>query len=258
MSQRRLYTWNVNGARSIYKKGFMDWFEENEPELLFLQETRAEPGQVPGPMAHPPGYHVWWNPSRTRKGYSGTALYTREEPISVRFGTGTRKYDDEGRTIVAEFPDYFVLGCYFPNGGNEHARVPFKLGFYRAFLRRCEELRREKPVIFCGDVNTAHHPIDLARPKENKNTTGFLPEERAWLDKVVKKGYVDAFRSFHPDEPDHYTWWSHRMNARARNVGWRLDYFWVAEEFMDRVEHCRHLPEVMGSDHCPVGIGLRI
>ena len=252
-----LYSWNVNGARSVYKKGFMDWFEATQPGVLFLQEVRAEHAQVPGLMAHPLGYEVWWNPSQRKKGYSGTALYSRVRPLSVNFGTGVKKYDAEGRTIVAEYEDYFAVGCYFPNGGNEHARVPFKMGFYAAFLKMCERLRKEKPVIFCGDVNTAHFPIDLARPAANKNTTGFLPEERAWLDKVARKGYVDAFRAFHPGEPEHYTWWSHRMNARERNVGWRIDYFWVAKELMDRVDDCFHLPQLRGSDHCPVGLVLR-
>jgi len=252
-----LYSWNVNGARSVYRKGFMDWLEEVRPDILFLQEVRAEHGQVAGEMAHPPGYHVWWNPSRTKKGYSGTALYSRVEPRSVHFGTRVKKYDGEGRTIVAEYDEFFAVGGYFPNGGNEHLRVPFKLGFTRAFLRRCERLREEKPVIFCGDVNTAHHEIDLARPQANRNTTGFLPEERALLDKFVKQGYVDAFRSFHPGEPGHYTWWSHRMQARQRNVGWRIDYFWVVREWMDRVDHCFHCPEVPGSDHCPVGLRLK-
>ncbi len=253
----KLYSWNVNGARSVYRKGFVDWLEARRPDVLFLQEVRAEHAQVPGPMAHPPGYHVWWNPSKTKRGYAGTALYSRVEPLSVKFGTGVKKYDDEGRTIVAEYDEYWAVGCYFPNGGNDHGRVPFKLGFYAAFLRMCERLRKTKPVIFCGDVNTAHHPIDLARPKANENTTGFLPEERAWLDKFEAKGYVDAFRAFHPDEPEQYTWWSQRMRARDRNVGWRIDYFWVTREWMDHVEDCFHEPEVTGSDHCPIGLVVK-
>jgi exodeoxyribonuclease-3 len=255
---RTLYTWNVNGARSVYRKGFVDWLERTAPDLLFLQEVRAEHGQVPGPMAHPPGYTVWWNPSRVRRGYSGTALYARERPLAVEFGTGTKKYDGEGRTILAEFGSFHVAGCYFPNGGNEHRRVPFKLGFYNAFLRRCEALRRDKPVLFCGDVNTAHREIDLARPAANRNTTGFLPEERMHLDKWERRGWVDAFRHFHPGEAGHYTWWSMRQRSRERNVGWRLDYFWVAQELMGRVRRCFHAPEVQGSDHCPVGLELEV
>lgn len=257
MAFRSIYSWNVNGARSVFKKGFMDWFEGTRPDVLFLQEVRAELNQVPEAMAQPAGYHVFWNPSRSRKGYSGTALYSRKAPLRVEFGTGVQKYDREGRTILAEYEDHYLLGCYFPNGGNDHGRVPFKLGFYRAFLRLCEELRQEKPLIFCGDVNTAHNEIDLARPAANRNTTGFLPEERAWLDKVQAKGYVDAFRHYHQGEPDHYTWWSHRMNARERNVGWRIDHFWVAEEIMERSKSCFHLPQVRGSDHCPIALQLR-
>lgn len=257
MASKSIYSWNVNGARSVFKKGFMPWFSQVRPDVLCLQEVRAELEQVPEPMARPAGYHVFWNPSRARRGYSGTALYSRQEPLSVQFGTGVKKYDKEGRTILAEYEDYYILGCYFPNGGNDHGRVPFKLGFYTAFLRLCESLRERKPLIFCGDVNTAHNEIDLARPQANRNTTGFLPEERAWLDRVRRRGYVDAFRHYHRDEPDHYTWWSHRMGARERNVGWRIDYFWVAQELMDRAKSCFHLPEVRGSDHCPIGLQLK-
>ena len=258
MSGLTLMSWNINGARAIYKKGFNDWLDSAQPDILCLQETRAEQSQVPGPMAHPMGYSSWWNASVVKKGYSGTAIFSRIEPLGVEIELGSRKYDGEGRTIVAEFDEFYLLNCYFPNGGRDHGRVPFKLGFYEAFLRKCEKLRRTgKPVIFCGDVNTAHHPIDLARPQSNKNTTGFLPQERAWIDRVVRKGYVDSFRSSHEGQEGHYSWWSMPMRARERNVGWRIDYVFVSEELADRVEDAFILPEVQGSDHCPVGIRLR-
>jgi len=253
-----LLSWNVNGARAIYNKGFLDWLADAAPDILCLQETRADETQLPPDMAQPPGYRGHWNASRVRKGYSGTALLTKLEPLDVQFGLGTDTFDQEGRTIIAQYPAFTLINCYFPNGGRDHSRVPFKLAFYDAFLDRCEQLRAQgHAVIFCGDVNTAHQEIDLAHPRENQKTTGFLPEERAWLDRVVAAGYVDTFRRFHPDLPEQYTWWSMPMRARERNVGWRIDYFFVAEEAMDRVTDAFILPEVPGSDHCPVGLRLR-
>jgi exodeoxyribonuclease-3 len=179
--------------------------------------------------------------------------------VSVEFGLGIEAFDQERRTIVARYPTFTLVNCYFPNGGRDHRRVPFKLAFYDAFLEKCEELRAQgHAVVFCGDVNTAHREIDLARPKANQKTTGFLPEERPWIDRVVEAGYVGTFRHRHPDLTDQYTWWSVPTGARARNVGWRIDYFFVANEMLDRVVEAFILPEVTGSDHCPVGVRLRI
>jgi exodeoxyribonuclease-3 len=252
-----LLSWNVNGARAVYRKGFMDWFVETRPDILCLQETRAEEGQLPRRLAQPEGYHAYWNPSQTKKGYSGTALISKTEPLSVSFGLGVEAFDQEGRTIVARYPDLTLINCYFPNGGRDHGRVPFKLAFYDAFLALCERLRDQgETVIFCGDVNTAHQEIDLARPQSNQNTTGFLPEERAWLDQVVEAGYVDTFRHLYPTLTEQYTWWSMPTRARERNVGWRIDYFFIVQEALDRVVDAFILPEVMGSDHCPVGLRL--
>jgi exodeoxyribonuclease-3 len=177
----------------------------------------------------------------------------------VQFGLGLPEFDREGRTIIAEYPSFTLLNCYFPNGSRDHSRVPFKLTFYEAFLHKCEQLRTQgRTVIFCGDVNTAHNDIDLARPRSNQKTTGFLPEERAWLDRIVAAGYVDTFRHFYPDLVGQYTWWSMVTQARTRNIGWRLDYFFIVSEGISRVEDAFILPDVPGSDHCPVGIRLRV
>lgn len=252
-----LLSWNVNGIRAVHKKGYLPWLAQAQPDILCLQETRAEEPQLPAELARPAGYHTFWNASKSKRGYSGTALFTRQMPLSVQFGLGVAEFDQEGRTIVAEYPQFTLLNCYFPNGGRDHSRVPFKMAFYETFLQKCEELRAAgKAVLFCGDVNTAHHEIDLANPKSNQNTTGFLPEERAWMDKLVAAGYVDTFRYLHPTLPEQYTWWSVPTRARTRNVGWRIDYFFVAAELLPRVADAFIVPDVMGSDHCPVGLKL--
>ncbi|MCL4294876.1 MAG: exodeoxyribonuclease III [Anaerolineae bacterium] len=254
-----LLSWNVNGIRAVHKKGFLAWLAEVRPDILCLQETKAEAAQLTTELAQPEGYQAFWHSPAARKGYSGTALLSREAPLSVQFGLGMPQFDEEGRTIIAEYPSFTVVNCYFPNGGRDHSRVPFKLAFYEAFLNACEELRaRGQTVIFCGDVNTAHREIDLAHPKSNQKTTGFLPEERVWLDQFVSAGYVDTFRHFYPDLAGQYTWWSMVTRSRERNIGWRLDYFFVAAEGLDRVEDAFILPDVVGSDHCPVGIRLRV
>jgi len=254
-----LLSWNVNGARAVHKNGFMDWLAAANADIVCLQETRAEEHQLPDELRQPAGYRAIWNPSRARKGYSGTAILTREAPLSVELGLGVEEFDGEGRTIIAEYPTFTLLNSYFPNGGRDHGRVPYKLAFYDAFLAKCEALRAAgKPVLFCGDVNTAHREIDLARPKENQTVTGFLPEERAWIDQVVAMGYVDTFRCFYPDLREQYTWWHQVTFARARNVGWRIDYFFAAAELLPRLVDAFILPGVMGSDHCPVGLALAV
>ncbi len=250
-----LLSWNVNGARAVYRSGFLDWLAAAAPDILCLQETRCDAEQLQPEMRQPPGYYTFWHGSQRKKGYSGTALLTRQPPDAVRYGLGIPAFDDDGRTIIADYPDFTLINCYFPNGSTDHSRVPFKLAFYDAFLETCEQLRGAgRPVIFCGDVNTAHQEIDLARPRENRNATGFLREERDWIDKVVAHGYVDTLRYLHPNQPGLYTWWAQFAGARARNVGWRLDYFFVAPEVLPRVRDAFILPEVMGSDHCPVGL----
>ncbi|MBU0495682.1 MAG: exodeoxyribonuclease III [Chloroflexi bacterium] len=253
-----LLSWNVNGARAIHKKGFLTWLDETAPDIVCLQETRAAESQLAPEMAQPAGYHGYWNASRARQGYSGTGLLTKAEPLDVQFGLGVEPFDQEGRTIVARYLTFTLINCYFPNGSRDHSRVPFKLAFYKAFLRKCQQLRAQgHAVVFCGDVNTAHQEIDLAHPKSNQKTTGFLPEERAWLDQVVADGYVDTFRHLYPDLAEQYTWWSMPTRARERNVGWRIDYFFVAAELLSRVVDACIQADVPGSDHCPVGLRLR-
>ena len=254
-----LLSWNVNCVRAIHKKGFLDWLAEASPDILCLQETRADAPELPVALAQPDGYRGYWNASRIKRGYSGTALLTRTDPLDLEYGLGIHEFDTEGRTIIARYPTFTLLNCYFPNGSRDLSRVPFKLRFYEAFRVKCEQLRAAgQAVIFCGDVNTSHKPIDLAHPKANEKNTGFLPEERAWIDQVVEAGYVDTFRYLHPDEAGQYTWWSMPTQARERNIGWRLDYFFVAREVINRVVDAFILPEVTGSDHCPVGIRLQV
>ena len=254
-----LLSWNVNGARAVYKKGFVDWLTRSRPDILCLQETRAEEKELPDDMARPTGYRGFWNSSVRKRGYSGTALLTRLEPLSVQLGLGIDEFDQEGRTIIARYPTFTLINCYFPNGSRDLSRVPFKLAFYDAFLDKCQELRAQgQAVIFCGDVNTAHNEIDLAHPRENQGNTGFLPQERAWMDTVAQAGYVDTFRHLHPELTGQYTWWSVATRARERNVGWRIDYFFIASEGLDRVDDAFILPNVMGSDHCPVGLRFKL
>jgi exodeoxyribonuclease-3 len=254
-----LLSWNVNGIRAAYQKGFLDWLDRTAPDILCLQETRLGEGTLPAALAQPIGYCGFWNASRAKKGYSGTATLTRLEQVDVQFGLGIQEFDQEGRTIISRYPTFTLINCYFPNGGRDHGRVPFKLAFYDAFLEKCESLRAQgQTVIFCGDVNTAHQEIDLARPRDNQNTSGFLPEERAWMDRLIQTGYVDTFRHFYPDLSGQYTWWSMPTRARVRNIGWRLDYFFITREAVDRVVDAFILPEVTGSDHCPVGLRLRV
>ena len=259
MSLLTILSWNVNGIRAISKKGFLTWLHEMAPDILCLQETKADEAQLPAELAQPEGYYTFWNSAKSRKGYSGTALFSREKPLAVEYDLGLEAFDQEGRLIIARYPNFTLLNCYFPNGGRDKGRVPFKLSYCEAFLEKCEQLRAlGEPVIFCGDVNTAHCEIDLAHPKTNQTNTGFLPEERAWLDQVVAAGYVDTFRQRNPDLAGQYSWWSMVTRARERNVGWRLDYFFISPELQEQVADAFILPEVMGSDHCPVGLKLNL
>ena len=252
----RLISWNVNGIRAVHKKGlFLGWIEEEQPDVLCLQETKAHESQLPEALTKVEGYSSWFS-TPERKGYSGVALYTKEEPRSVSFGLGVERFDNEGRTVVADFDDFVLLGIYFPNGKRSAERLRYKMEFYDAFLDYVENLRREgRNVVVCGDVNTAHKEIDLARPKENEKISGFLPEERAWMDKFFERGYVDTFRQFH-QEPGNYSWWDTMTRARERNVGWRIDYFFTDADLASSLTDGFILPDVMGSDHCPVGIEI--
>ncbi len=251
-----LISWNVNGIRACAKKGFLDWLPGCGADIVCLQETRAAPEQLVPELCAPEGWHATWHLGQ-RKGYSGTAILSRERPLAVTYGVGVPKLDTEGRTMTAHFKDLTVVNCYFPNGGNDHRRVPFKMHFYEAFLAHVERLRGNgPPVVFGGDVNTAHHPIDLARPKQNTATTGFLPVERAWMDELVEAGWIDTFRHVHGDVPDRYSWWTMRSNCRARNVGWRIDYWFADPTLAERIEGADIHPDVFGSDHCPVSVTI--
>jgi exodeoxyribonuclease-3 len=254
----RLYAWNVNGIRAAQKKGLLDWLRATDPDVLCIQETKAEPDQLDDDLRAPDGYRSYWAWSTVKKGYSGVALYTKTEPLRVQIGLGIAEYDAEGRTIIAEYADFVLIGAYFPNGGEGNQRVPFKMAYKAAFLEYCENLRAAgKSVIFCGDVNTAHREIDLARPKENQNNTGFLPVERAWIDQVVERGYIDTYRALHPDQADVYTYWPYWGGARPHNIGWRIDYFFITPDLRERVAAAEIHMEVKGSDHCPISLTLQ-
>jgi exodeoxyribonuclease-3 len=252
-----LYSWNVNGLRAAHRKGFLDWLHQVQPDILAIQETKCHPDQLEESVRQPAGYYTYWA-SAEKKGYSGVALYTKKEPRSVQIGLGHPEYDREGRTIVADYDDFVLIAAYFPNGSRDHKRVPFKMAYKQDFLAYCNRLRDEgRPVIFCGDVNTAHREIDLARPKQNRKTTGFLPEERAWIDKIVTQGYVDTYRAHHPEQEGAYTWWSYIGRARDRNVGWRIDYFFVTPDLQSQIFTAAIHPDIHGSDHCPISLQLR-
>ncbi|AXV38442.1 MAG: exodeoxyribonuclease III [Methanobacterium sp. BRmetb2] len=257
MKNVRIVSWNVNGLRAVHRKGFLEWFLEDKPDILCLQEIKATEDQLPRKLRSVNGYHSYFN-SAERKGYSGVALYSTINPEIIETGMGTEKFDNEGRVQIADYDDFVLLNIYFPNGKMSDDRLKYKLDFYDAFLDYVNDLRDEgRNLVICGDLNTAHKEIDLARPKENSNISGFLPVERAWIDKFLDNGYVDTFRMFNK-EPEQYTWWSYRTRARERNVGWRLDYFFVNEEFKKKIKDSYILSDVMGSDHCPIGIEIEI
>ena len=252
-------SWNVNGIRAVTKKGFFDWFYEYDADVVGVQEIKAEPNQLEEIIRNPLDRQTYWNPSRTKKGYSGTALFSKVEPVVVDLGWGEEIFDQEGRTIMADYGDFVFFTIYFPNGESSPERLQYKLDFYDSFLEYIIKLKKEgRSIIFSGDVNTAHNEIDLARPKENKNSSGFLPIERAWVDKVVEAGFVDTFRHMHPEETDRYSWWSYRGGARERNVGWRIDYVFISEDLVPKLKEAFILRDVHGSDHCPVGIRIDI
>lgn len=253
----KLISWNVNGIRAVLNKGFLKWFETEKPDILCLQETKAHPGQLGPGLTHPKGYHAYFHSSKVKRGYSGVVTYTKKKPIKVSEGFGIEKFDQEGRCIVTEFKEFVLFNVYFPNGKRNSDRLNYKLEFYEAFLKHIEALRKKgKKIIFCGDVNTAHKEIDLARPKQNEDISGFLPIERKWIDRVIKKGYIDSLREFHK-EPDLYTWWSLRSGARKRNVGWRIDYVFLQASLKKHLKDAYILQEVMGSDHCPTVAELK-
>lgn len=255
----KIISWNTNGLRATAKQGyFTPLFAFNNPDIVCLQETKCEPDQLDEKTRNLKGYHSYFSYSKLRKGYSGVAIYSKKEPEKVEYGMGIKRFDDEGRTIVAHYKDFVLINCYFPNAGVDPERLKYKLEFYDAFLKFINKLKKEgHNVIFTGDVNTAHNAIDLARPKANEENTGFLPIERAWLDKVVQNEFLDVFRTLNPDKKDVYTYWDMKTRARDRNVGWRIDYFFTNKEFFKNIKSFKTLSDYMGSDHCPIMIEIK-
>ncbi|MBU2534805.1 MAG: exodeoxyribonuclease III [Chloroflexi bacterium] len=257
MKKFKILCWNVNGVRAAQRHSFIEWLDKESPNILCLQETKATPDQLDAGLREPGNYQVYWNYPE-RKGYGGVATFTKGKPTGIQTSIGVAEFDVEGRVIISEYPEFTLFNVYFPNGKKDAIRLKYKMDFYDAFFDFVEPMRqRGDRLIICGDFNTAHKEIDIARPKENEKISGFLPMERAWLDKLVAHGYVDTFRHFHP-EPDQYTWWDYKTKARERNVGWRLDYFFVTENLLPFINEAFTLPEVMGSDHCPIGLILGI
>ena len=253
----KLYSWNVNGFRAIIQKPeWAAWFAGCGADIIGLQETKAEPEQIPAAHRHPAGCEAYWSASTVKRGYSGVAVFAKEKPLTVN--DELPGMHGEGRLLHLEYPAFHFCNVYFPNGQMSEERLDYKLRFYDAFLDFAQNLRRAKPIVVCGDFNTAHTPIDLARPKANEETSGFLPIERAWLDKFVAAGYVDTFRLINGDVKDAYSWWSFRQRAREQNVGWRIDYFFVSAELRAAVKNAWIEPHIQGSDHCPIGLELEI
>ena len=253
----KLVSWNVNGIRACHRKGCFNWFFEYQPDFFCLQEIKCDVDQVPDELKEPAGYQAFFDVSKEKKGYSGVAIYSKYKPLEVRYGLGLEKFDQEGRCIGLRFKDFWLFNVYFPNGGGGPHRLEFKLRYYDKFLALIERLRKNgTPVIFCGDVNTAHEEIDLARPKENEKNTGFLPVERAWIDKIISKGYIDTFRHFFPEKKHTYSYWDQKSFARERNVGWRIDYFFASKDLEGRLKGVQIFDSVLGSDHCPIGLDI--
>ena len=253
LSMKKMISWNVNGLRACVGKGFLDVFHELDADIFCIQESKLQEGQVELEL---PGYHQYWNYAE-KKGYSGTAMFTKEEPVSVTYGLGIEEHDHEGRVITAEFPEYYVVTCYTPNSQDGLKRLDYRMQWEDAFRAYLKALETKKPVIFCGDLNVAHQEIDLKNPKTNRKNAGFSDEERAKFTELLEAGFVDTFRYFYPDQEGIYSWWSYRFSARAKNAGWRIDYFCVSESLKDRLVDAKIHTEVMGSDHCPVELDIQ-
>ena len=245
---KKMISWNVNGLRACVEKGFLEYFRQADADVFCIQESKLSEGQIELPLE---GYYQYWNYAE-KKGYSGTAIFTKEEPISVTYGIGVEEHDHEGRVIGAEFKEYYVVTCYTPNSQNELARLPYRMTWEDAFLSYLKRLEKKKPVIFCGDLHVAHKEIDLKNPKTNRKNAGFTDQERGKFTALLNAGFVDTYRYFYPDTEGVYSWWSYRFKAREKNTGWRIDYFCVSESLKDRLAGAAIHTEVTGSDHCPV------
>ena len=253
----RILCWNVNGIRAVHKKGFLNWFNLESPDVLCLQEIKAQLGEIPSGIEYPEGYYTNWSVPQ-RKGYSGVATLSKDKPIQVTTSLNIEEFDVEGRVLITTYPFLTLFNVYFPNGKASEQRLQYKMEFYEAFLSFIKPLQRKgERLVVCGDYNTAHEEIDLARPNENKGISGFLPIERAWMDKFISHGFIDSFRYLNK-QANNYTWWSMRTRARERNVGWRIDYLFVSESLLDSVTGASILSDVMGSDHCPLEIKLLV
>ena len=249
-------SWNVNGIRAAEKKGFLNWLASSKADVIAVQETKVQDiGVLSADLKTPGDYLAFWHSAQEKKGYSGTAVYTKSEPVSFTTDFGKNHLSSEGRILQLEFPEFYFLNIYFPNGGGQDHRLEYKLNFFDEFIAYIKKLDKKKPVIFCGDVNVAHHEIDIARPKENAKSIGFLPEERGKLNLFEQAGFVDTFRHFHPEQVE-YSWWDQKSRARDRNIGWRIDYFWVSERLLPKVTKAFIKGDVLGSDHAPVGLEL--
>lgn len=244
---KKMISWNVNGLRACVGKGFLEYFREADADIFCIQESKLQEGQLELPLE---GYVQYWNYAQ-KKGYSGTALFTKEKPLSVAYGIGMEEHDKEGRVITAEYEEYYVVTCYTPNSQSELARLPYRMKWEEDFLTYLKQLEEKKPVIFCGDLNVAHQEIDLKNPKTNRHNAGFTDQERERFTKVLEAGFIDTFRFLHPQE-ETYSWWSYRFKAREKNAGWRIDYFCVSECLRDRLVCAEIHTKIMGSDHCPV------
>ena len=249
----KFISWNVNGIRACVQKGFLDFFHEADADIFCIQETKMQEGQLDLEL---PGYHQYWNYA-VRKGYSGTAIFTKREPISVQYGIGIEEHDQEGRVITLEFEDFYFVTVYTPNSQSELARLDYRMQWETDFLAYLKRLEEKKPVVFCGDLNVAAEEIDLKNPKTNRKNAGFTDEERDKFRTLKAAGFIDTFRYFYPDQEGIYSWWSYRFSARKKNAGWRIDYFVVSEVLKDRLEDAKILTEVMGSDHCPVELDMK-
>lgn len=249
----KFISWNVNGLRACMGKNFMEFFKEIDADVFCLQETKLSEGQIEMDL---PGYHQYWNYAE-KKGYSGTALFTKKEPLNVTYGIGIEEHDHEGRVITAEFDDFYFICVYVPNSQRELTRLDYRMVWEDAFLSYVKKLDEKKPVIYCGDLNVAHKEIDLKNPKSNHMNAGFTDQERECFTKVTESGFIDSFRYFYPDEKDKYSWWSYMFKAREKNAGWRIDYFVVSEKIKDRMVDAKIHADILGSDHCPVELDLK-
>ena len=250
----KFISWNVNGIRACLKKGFEEYFQEANADIFCIQETKCEEGQVELTL---PGYHQYWN-SAVRKGYSGTAIFAKREPLSVSYGIGIEEHDQEGRVITLEYEDFYFVTVYTPNSQNELARLSYRMDWERDFLEYLTKLEERKPVVWCGDLNVAHQEIDLKNPKTNRKNAGFTDEERACFTKVLESGFIDTFRYFYPDQEGIYSWWSYRFRAREKNAGWRIDYFLVSSSLREKMVDAKIHTQVLGSDHCPVELDITL